>query len=108
MSLDTCCWLPLPAHLHPCAFSGWESALEEDVETHNPFFSLYNADRARYAFHNQIMFLTKSGELHQRMASMSAQAQYYVDDRNSNITYSRFWANYANSNFYNDSLCAVG
>jgi deoxyadenosine/deoxycytidine kinase len=45
----------------------WSPLFEEDVEAHNPFFACYHADPCRYAFHNQVTFLTQSTEAHARL-----------------------------------------
>jgi len=47
-----------------CELRGWTPMFERDVEATNPFFRRYNADPPRWAFPNQIGFLTQSLELH--------------------------------------------
>jgi len=55
-----------------CDRRGWTPMFERDVETTNPFFARYHGDPRRWAFHNQIGFLTQSLELHAGISSDGA------------------------------------
>jgi deoxyadenosine/deoxycytidine kinase len=60
--------------------TGWNTALERGVETKNRFFALYHSDPRRYAFHNQVTFLTQSGELHQHLRRENQQEAPLLQD----------------------------
>lgn len=59
--------------------TSWETVLEHDVEAYNPFFSKFNSQPSRYAFHNQVHFLIKSAEKHQELALRHFQSTYLQD-----------------------------
>src|SRR5882757_2645718 len=59
---------------------GWKPALEIDVERENPFFAKYHADPSRFAFHNQITFLTHSAEGHSRLRRSESSDAIRVQD----------------------------
>jgi deoxyadenosine/deoxycytidine kinase len=59
---------------------GWTTTLEADVEQTHPFFAHYNADPARYSFHNQVAFLRRSAEVHDQLRQLARNNTVYVQD----------------------------
>jgi deoxyadenosine/deoxycytidine kinase len=53
--------------------------LEENVENSNSFFKSYHEDQPRWAFSNQVMFLTKSAENHKSMCEDTTDTVYIQD-----------------------------
>lgn len=60
--------------------TGWQTALETEVERNNPFFAPYHSDPRRYAFHNQIAFLAQSAEMHGRLVNEGTSKQVLLQD----------------------------
>jgi len=53
--------------------------LEENVERSNAFFQIYHEDPHRWAFSNQVMFLTKSAEKHASMRNDTTDTVHIQD-----------------------------
>lgn len=57
---------------------GWQPLFEENVEADSPYFSLFHKAPAKYALHNQLVFLARSAARH--LAVKNNPPNDYIQD----------------------------